>query len=64
MSNNRLAGKTCVITGATRGIGATTARVFAMEGAIVVLGDIKDDLGKKSGERDLPGGRSSGVCAL
>jgi len=50
MSNKRLAGKTCVITGAARGIGATTARVFAMEGALLVLGDIKDDLGKKVAE--------------
>lgn len=45
--SNRLAGKTCVITGAARGIGATTARIFAMEGASIVLGDIKDDLGAK-----------------
>ncbi len=45
--SKRLVGKTCVITGAARGIGATTAKIFATEGASVVLGDIKDDLGEK-----------------
>jgi dihydroanticapsin dehydrogenase len=34
-----------LITGAARGIGATTARLFAREGASVVLFDLKDDLG-------------------
>lgn len=48
--SKRLSGKTCVITGAARGIGATVARMFSREGAFIVLGDIKDNLGKKVAE--------------
>jgi NAD(P)-dependent dehydrogenase (short-subunit alcohol dehydrogenase family) len=36
-SMQRLAGKVAIITGASRGIGAATARFFAREGAAVVL---------------------------
>jgi NAD(P)-dependent dehydrogenase (short-subunit alcohol dehydrogenase family) len=39
----RLDGKVCVITGAASGIGATSARLFADEGARVVGVDITDD---------------------
>lgn len=35
--SRRLEGKVAIITGASRGIGAVTARFFAQEGAIVVL---------------------------
>lgn len=38
--SSRLAGKIAVITGAGRGIGAEIARVFAAEGASVVVADI------------------------
>lgn len=38
--NQILAGKTAVITGAGRGIGAATARAFANEGANLVLSDL------------------------
>jgi len=43
---NRLTGKVAVITGATSGIGAATARVFAAEGASVVLSGRAADQGE------------------
>jgi len=36
----RFDGKTAIITGAARGIGAATARAFAAEGAVVVVADV------------------------
>lgn len=42
----RLDGKVAIITGAARGQGEAEARLFAAEGAKVVLGDVLDDLGE------------------
>jgi 3alpha(or 20beta)-hydroxysteroid dehydrogenase len=42
----RLDGKVAIITGAARGQGEAEARLFASEGASVVLGDVLDDLGQ------------------
>jgi len=39
---NRLAGKTALITGAASGFGAEMARLYAAEGARVVIADIND----------------------
>src|ERR1700712_3277540 len=45
-SGNRLLGKVAIISGGASGIGAETARVFAMNGASVILCDLQDDLGR------------------
>jgi len=46
MGGGRLAGKVAIITGAARGQGACEARLFASEGAKVVLGDVLDAEGE------------------
>ena len=42
----RLAGKVALISGAARGIGAATARMFVAQGARVLLGDVLDEEGR------------------
>jgi NAD(P)-dependent dehydrogenase (short-subunit alcohol dehydrogenase family) len=56
----RIQDKVCIITGAARGIGATTARMFTREGGVVVLADIRDE----PGEQVAAGIRQSGGQAL
>jgi cyclopentanol dehydrogenase len=43
----RLAGKVALISGAARGQGAAEARLFAREGASVVLGDVRVEQGEQ-----------------
>ncbi len=43
----RLADKVALISGAARGIGEADARLFAAEGARVVMGDVLDDVGRE-----------------
>lgn len=42
---NGISGKVAVVTGAGQGIGASTAQLFAREGAKVVVSDVLDDKG-------------------
>ena len=42
----RLEGRVVLISGGARGMGAEEARLFAREGATVVLGDVRDEEGK------------------
>ena len=44
----RLDGKVALITGGARGMGAEDSRLFAAEGAVVVLTDVLDDLGAET----------------
>ena len=41
----RLDGKVAIVTGAARGTGEATVRLFVKEGARVLLGDILDEAG-------------------
>src|SRR3954452_21789148 len=43
----RLAGKVAIISGAASGMGAATARIFAREGARVVIADVLEHEGRQ-----------------
>jgi 3alpha(or 20beta)-hydroxysteroid dehydrogenase len=50
----RLAGRTAIVTGAARGLGESIARLFAAEGAHVVVTDIRAEAARQVAG-DLPG---------
>ena len=52
----RLEGKVAIITGGARGQGEAEARLFAREGAKVVIGDVLDDLGAKVADEIVQAG--------
>src|SRR3546814_16822940 len=47
--SNRMAGKVALVTGAASGLGAAQARLFAKEGAKVVVADLNVEMGKQIG---------------
>ena len=46
--NMRLENKVALISGGARGMGAVEARMFAQEGAKVVIGDLLEEEGKRT----------------
>jgi NAD(P)-dependent dehydrogenase (short-subunit alcohol dehydrogenase family) len=43
----RFDGKTCIVAGGARGIGAKTSEFYAAEGGCVIIGDVNEELGAK-----------------
>jgi NAD(P)-dependent dehydrogenase (short-subunit alcohol dehydrogenase family) len=60
----RLDGKVALISGAARGQGAAEARMFAAEGACVVLGDVLAELGEEVGAEIAASGGRACFCPL
>ncbi|KAA8606772.1 cyclopentanol dehydrogenase [Salipiger aestuarii] len=58
----RLQGKTALISGAAKGMGSAEARIFAAEGAQVIVADV-DDAGASAVAKDIEnaGGRAAAV---
>ena len=57
----RLEGKVALISGGARGMGATEAKMFAREGAKVVIGDVLEEEGRKT-EAEI--NETGGECIL
>ncbi|MBI2742689.1 MAG: glucose 1-dehydrogenase [Chlamydiales bacterium] len=63
--SKKLAGKIAVVTGASKGIGASIARLFASEGATVVVNysSSKEDAGRVVQEIEKNGGKALAIQA-
>jgi NAD(P)-dependent dehydrogenase (short-subunit alcohol dehydrogenase family) len=60
----RLEGKVALITGAGGGMGRTAARMFAAEGARVVLADVTDEMVASAiADVEATGGQATGIAA-
>ena len=57
---NSLDGKVALISGAARGIGATTARLMVEAGARVAIGDVLDERGRQTAQ-DIAGERETAI---
>jgi glucose 1-dehydrogenase len=55
----RMKDKVAVVTGAARGIGFACAKLFAEQGAKVVLGDVLDEIGPQSAKSIDPSGKNA-----
>ncbi|MEU6643423.1 SDR family oxidoreductase [Saccharomonospora sp. NPDC046836] len=65
MTGSRLAGKTCIVTGAGSGIGAATATLFAENGARgVVCADLSAEAAKATAEAITAAGGNASPFAL
>ena len=54
--NMRLKGKTAIVTGASNGMGSSVSKLFAIEGANVVLADVDFEAGQQLVEEISEGG--------
>ena len=61
---NRVEGRTALISGGARGIGAATARCLAAGGARVVIGDLLEAEGRRTAESIAAGGSEAAFMRL
>jgi 3alpha(or 20beta)-hydroxysteroid dehydrogenase len=59
-----LAGRKALVTGGARGLGAGMAEALARAGAAVVIGDIREDLGKETANALSSSGATAGFVPL
>jgi NAD(P)-dependent dehydrogenase (short-subunit alcohol dehydrogenase family) len=60
----RLLDKVAIVTGGASGIGAETARVFALHGATVILCDVQDEMGHAVAKEITDAGGAAEYCTL